>query len=190
MDLKTRQIESVIQELKTVYANPSRFYHNLDHIYGMLDRLDKCCPLAIHPHRIKLAIWFHDAVYDPKASDNEIKSAELWDRKMPLFLDEAILEWGRRAILASIDHLPNKDHDIQLFLDLDLAPLGDPWETFQAAGEALRKEASHLDTNTFNKRRKKFLEHVLERPRIFGTNFWHSHLEEQAQENIRRAIYA
>jgi predicted metal-dependent HD superfamily phosphohydrolase len=190
MNPEIRQIVLVLEELKAVYENPSRTYHNFNHIQGMLDRLEESRHLAEHPHRIELAIWFHDAVYDSKASDNEIKSAELWTRKMALFLDDEPLEWGRRAILATIDHLPNDDPDIQLLIDLDLAPLGAPYEAFEATTENVYQEYSHLSRHDFHEGRKEFLSKLIGRPRLFGTEFWHSRLEKQARENIGRVINA
>ncbi|MHA2279950.1 MAG: HD domain-containing protein [Promethearchaeota archaeon] len=192
MAFETHRIEPVLEELKAIYNHPSRTYHNLSHIYGMLDRLEESRHLAQHPHRIEFAIWFHDAVYDVKASDNEIKSAELWVRKMALFLDDEPLQWGRRAILATIDHLPNDDQDIQLLLDVDLAPLGAPYEAFQATTNSLYEEYSRVGVHwyIFNKGRREFLGKLIKRANIFGTEFWYSRLEKQTRENIRRTLSA
>ena len=191
MDPRIHRIDPVIAELRDIYEHPSRTYHNLDHINGMLDRLKESRHLATRPIRIiELAIWFHDAVYNGKASDNEIKSAELWTRKMSLFLDDDPLEWGRRAIMATIDHLPNTDPDIQLLLDLDLAPLGAPYEAFKATTVAVRQEYSHVSDEAFRDGRRAFFSKLLQRPRLYGTDFWHDRMENQARDNMRREIDA
>lgn len=188
MDARIHRIDPVLKYLRTIYRHPSRAYHNIDHIHGMLDRLDESRDLAEHPHRIELAIWFHDAVYDAKASDNEIKSAELWTRKMALFLDDEPLEWGRRAIIATIDHLPNIDPDIQLLLDLDLAPLGVPYEAFKADTAAVRQEYSHVSDEAFKDGRRAFFSKLIKRPRLYGTDFWYERMENQARDNLKRVI--
>jgi len=156
----------------------------------MLDRLRESEHLATHPYRIELAIWFHDAVYDGTRNDNELKSAELWTRKLALFLEDDPLEWGRRAIMATIDHLPNDDPDIQLLLDLDLAPLGAPYEAFKATTAAVRQEYSHVSDEAFRDGRKQFFTNLIKRERLYGTDFWHDRLEQNARDNIRREIGA
>ena len=188
MEPRLHRIDPVITELKSIYKNPKRTYHNLDHIYGMLDGLEESRHLTQHFLRVELAIWFHDAVYNTKETDNEVKSANLWMRKMPLFLDEDSLEWGRRAILATIDHLPNADPDIQLLLDLDLAPLGVSYEAFKAAGEAIRLEYSHVPALEFHIGRQAFLAKIFDRPRIYGTDLWYNRLETRARNNIERTL--
>lgn len=154
----------------------------------MLEKLTESERYAESPHRIILAIWFHDSVYDPKRTDNELKSAEFWIRKMTSYLLEDLLQWGKMAILATIDHYPNSDSDIQLLLDLDLASLGASWTIFQENAEKIRQEYSHVSDDVFRKGRKAFLEARLQRPRLYGTEYWYNLLEEQARDNMRKAI--
>lgn len=65
-------------ELHTRYSEPQRHYHTLEHISHMLDALK---PRAAHK-TIKLAIWFHDCVYDPVKGGpwNEQESIRVWER--------------------------------------------------------------------------------------------------------------
>lgn len=186
MDSKTHRLESILAELKEIYSDPARSYHNMDHINGMLDRLKESS--SINTYRIELVIWFHDAVYNTRATDNEIKSAELWMKKMPLFLEEEPLEWGKRAILATIDHLANNDPDIQLLLDLDLAPLGAPYEAFTATTDAIRNEYGYVPFDVFHFGRRAFYTKMLKRKHIFGTQFWYDRLEIQARSNMEREL--
>lgn len=182
------EIQPILNDLQSIYEHPSRVYHNIDHINNMLEKLTESEHLAEHPHRIVLSIWFHDAVYDATRSDNELKSAEFWIRKMTSYLLDEPLQWGKRAILATIDHLPNSDPDIQLLLDLDLVSMGSSWELFQENTEKIRQEYIHVPDETFRKGRATFLETFLKRPRLFGTKYWYNLLEEKARDNIGRAI--
>ena len=67
--------DRVFNRLVDAYTQPERYYHNLNHIDGVLTTLDRFNDLQ-NPRSVYLAAWFHDFVYDPKAVDNEAKSAE------------------------------------------------------------------------------------------------------------------
>ena len=57
------------------YSEPGRHYHDARHVLACLQALDRY-PGRIHnSNAIELAIWYHDAIYDPRASDNEARSA-------------------------------------------------------------------------------------------------------------------
>jgi len=181
-------IQPILDELRIIYKHPSRTYHNFEHIDNMLNKLTESEEIAENPHRIFLAIWFHDVVYDAKRTDNEVKSADFWIRKMTAYLEQEPLQWGKRAILATINHYPNSDSDIQLLLDLDLASLGASWDIFQENSKQIRQECIHVPDDLFREGRKSFLEGMLERPRLYGTDYWYNLLEAQARENIKKGI--
>ena len=62
--------------LLDAYSQKHRHYHTAVHIAHCLDELAPCRELAEHPDDVELALWFHDAVYDSYAKDNEQKSAD------------------------------------------------------------------------------------------------------------------
>jgi len=90
--------------------------------------------------------------------------------------------------MATIDHLPNSDSDIQLLLDLDLIPLGAPYEAFKATTAAVRQEYSHISDKAFKDNRRAFFSKLIKRPRLYGTDFWYERMENQARDNIKREI--
>ena len=63
------------------YEEPHRRYHTVQHLDECFARLDDAHALAEHIHEVELALWFHDAVYDPRRPDNEAQSAALPVRK-------------------------------------------------------------------------------------------------------------
>lgn len=62
-------------ELSAAFGDPARDYHNMDHIADCLVRFDEHAHFSLDPVAVEFAIWFHDIVYDPSASDNEERSA-------------------------------------------------------------------------------------------------------------------
>ena len=64
------------QQLATHYSEHHRHYHTLDHIAACLGWLDHYRHLAEDPLCLELALWAHDVIYDPRAADNEARSAD------------------------------------------------------------------------------------------------------------------
>jgi predicted metal-dependent HD superfamily phosphohydrolase len=67
----------VFDRLVATYSEPHRFYHTLEHLAEMFKVAGKLADAAVDVAALQLAIWFHDAVYDPRATDNEERSAAL-----------------------------------------------------------------------------------------------------------------
>jgi predicted metal-dependent HD superfamily phosphohydrolase len=67
--------QDILGELVQAYSSPERYYHNLMHIQDCLSIFEQTSFLAARPEEVELVIWFHDAVYDTRRSDNEEKSA-------------------------------------------------------------------------------------------------------------------
>ena len=63
--------------LTTAYAEAHRHYHNQRHIAECLREFDAARHLVGQAEVVELGIWFHDAVYEPRAGDNEERSAAL-----------------------------------------------------------------------------------------------------------------
>ena len=68
--------EGLMQRLMDAWAEPQRHYHSLQHLRECLALLEPALDLAQHPGEVELALWFHDAVYDPQGKDNESRSAD------------------------------------------------------------------------------------------------------------------
>lgn len=176
--------------LEERYFEPHRAYHTLDHIAQSLVEFDSVRHLAKNPDAVEMAIWFHDAVYDTRAIDNEERSAELVKQVcFELGLSDEFAERTARLVLSSKHHRGNPaDLDEQIFTDIDLSAWGKPWEEFQKDTAKVRQEYSWVPEDIFRKRRSEILEEFMRRKRIYNTDYFYQKYETQAQENLKRAI--
>ena len=175
--------------LVAAYREPQRRYHTLQHLSECLSLFAANQGLASRPAEVELGLWFHDAVYEVKNSDNEERSAE-WARA-------AITEGGASETVAERVHslvmvtrhtgVP-AEPDEQLLVDIDLAILGASELRFAEYESQIREEYAHVPEALFKAKRGSILRSFLDRERIFGTPHFHAELEARARKNLALAV--
>ena len=177
-------------KLKAAWNEPHRHYHTLTHLSECIHHFEAIRPLAKRPAEIMLALWFHDAVYDPARKDNEQRSAQ-WARDSVLAAGLPAETAGRiHSLVMATQHdvAVATDIDSQLLVDIDLSILGAEPARFDESSEQIRQEYAHVPEVEYRSGRSTVLGGFLARPRLYHTAHFHDLLEERARENLRRAL--
>ncbi|BCG88736.1 hypothetical protein MesoLj113c_48460 [Mesorhizobium sp. 113-3-9] len=186
--------EPLKQELSALYRAEDRHYHNLAHIEAMLALAGDYRASLHDPEAVEAAIWFHDAIYDSRAKDNEARSAALAEKKLAGSTDAGRLNRISAMILATATHqLPLFDNaaatrDASLFLDMDLSILGSAPNAFDAYERAVRREYGWVEEPMWRAGRAAVLKDFLARPHIFHTQEFRQRFEPQARLNMARSL--
>jgi predicted metal-dependent HD superfamily phosphohydrolase len=179
----------VFNQLVGAYSERHRHYHTLQHLRECLAHCDAAATLARHPAEVELALWFHDAVYDPRRDDNEERSAQ-WAARAVLAAGCGP-EVARRVealVLATRTHDASDDPDTQVVLDIDLAILGAGPARFAQYEGQIRAEYAHVPEAEFRRRRAQLLAGFLARPKIYSTAAFGAALEQQARSNLQASL--
>lgn len=179
-------------DLVRAYSSASRFYHNLGHVQEVLQRIEQLRSLPGNFPAIQLAAWFHDAIYDPRAKDNEERSARYAaDTLTRLGLPGATIDAVSQMILGTKHQQESPDNiDSQILLDADLAILGAEETEYRFYAVGIRREYSWLSDAEYRQGRIQVLENFFKRDRIYATESLSSILEEKARQNLRSEIEA
>lgn len=181
--------ESVFTALFQAYSEPHRAYHNLTHLCHCLAELDAIRSLAEHPDEVEIALWFHDAIYEPLAKDNEARSAALAEQALqPAGSSPEIIKRLKTLVLATKHDQPPLTPDTRLIVDIDLAILGQPAEQFDAYETGIRREYTMVPEDQFRQGRAAILEAFLRRSHIYHTAPFRQQYEATARENLRRSL--
>ncbi len=177
-------------QLVTLYGEPHRHYHNLEHIAHCFSEFEAVKEHFRNQLQVMFAIWYHDAVYRTRSLRNEEDSTDLANQVMEKArLADAFKGAVLRMILAS-KH--DKRHPVgwdgDLFLDIDLSILGSNTPQYDTYRSKLFQEYSWVDPQKYKVGRKDFLEKMLAKKRIFHTSIFEEKYEEQAQSNLRREL--
>lgn len=176
------------RDLLSRWAEPQRRYHTTDHLIAVLDRVDELLEHteAPDPDAIRLAAWFHDAVYLPDRSTNEDRSARLAERALPeAGVPEARVAETARLVRLTTDHDPAEgDTNGEVLCDADLAVLAGSPEDYSAYAAAVREEYAFVPDDTFREGRANVLRHLLGLPRLFRTPVAHDRWETAARHNM------
>lgn len=182
--------DKVLTDIVARHNETHRRYHNQRHLAALFDLLDLHAPHLAAGSPPRLAVWWHDLVYEPRTQDNEEKSAEIAQQRLAaLGAAPGIIDETSRLIVRTKNHWDGPSAgDGDYFLDADIAILGAPQETYDAYAIAVRQEFAFAPDEAWREGRSKFLQAALARPRLFRTDAFEQAYAAQARLNMNREL--
>ena len=171
---------SLYEALIARYREPHRRYHTLQHLEECFARFDEVADLAPHPGEVELALWFHDAIYDPRRSDNEQRSAD--------WASATVGERVAALVMATRHEATPQDADAKALVDVDLWILAAPERRFDEYERQVREEYGWVPGFVYRRKRREILEGFLARPTIYNTDRFIERYEPGARANLARSL--
>ncbi|KAG8968944.1 hypothetical protein FRC03_005489 [Tulasnella sp. 419] len=200
------------------YAEPQRHYHTLAHVESMWSQLDahredtksievyassghdpkapeieeSACLSKIDVLAIRLAILFHDIVYDPSRGDNELKSIEVFksfasDFQLVDGLATLVISFIQSTIKHALPDLPFPS-SLPLFLDLDLEVLSRPTQLYKLYSKQISREyLPHMPLQQYLEGRIRVLQ-KLSQGDVYFTKKWKQNYSQVAKQNMQDEI--
>ena len=145
---RPQQVEDALDRLLARHREPHRRYHTVTHVAAALDTAEDLLAQVdgADGAAVRLALCFHDAIYDPQAA-------------------------AGAAIMATADHRlpPDRSPTTAVVLDADLAILAAEPARYEAYVIGVRAEYAHVDDEGWRTGRAAVLAAFLDRPVIFVT---------------------
>lgn len=177
------------RDLLARWGEAHRHYHSLQHLGECLTHFNRLRHLAHRPAEVALALWFHDAIYELKATDNERRSAD-WAAKALLAAAVPADSAARvhALVMATRHDAVPTNPDQQLLVDIDLSILGAAPARYEEYEQQVRAEYAFVPENAFRQGRLSILQSFMARPSIYNTAAFLASHESQARHNLTQAI--
>jgi len=178
------------QRLLAAYGSPARSYHDQRHLAEVLTRVDELAAEAADPDLVRLAAWFHDAVYltapRPGEPMGEELSAALAERDLlSLGVARAAAAEIARLVRLTATHEPAEgDTNGAVLCDADLAVLAGDADRYAAYARDVRREYAAMPEELFRAGRAKVLRSLVKAPALFRTERGQMWWEAAARINI------
>lgn len=178
------------RRLRELHCDNVRWYHTLTHLAEVFGRLDRVRASLLAPRLATFTVFFHDAIYEPTAKDNEERSAQLWrsfaaEAELPPADVEPVAAW----IEHSKSHLKaNATGDLAHFLDADIAVLGKPPAAYAEYARQIRLEYCHVGEAAFPGARAAAMKTFATAERLYFTDQAQAELGEQARNNLTAEV--
>jgi predicted metal-dependent HD superfamily phosphohydrolase len=185
------RVDDVGAALLGRWSEPHRSYHDLSHLRGILAGVDALAGFADDPDAVRLAAWYHDAVYAGRSDDEEnsalLAEADLTD----LGVDPAFVAEVGRLVRVTITHDPAADdHNGKVLSDADLAVLAVPPADYQHNTARVRAEYGHVSDADFGTWRGRMIEAMLAGPSLYRTDEGRRLWEDAARTNLKAELAA
>ena len=167
------------------WSEPHRRYHDTAHLQGVLDAVDALADHADDPDAVRLAAWYHDAVY-AGAPDDEENSALLAEADLrSLQVPAALVDEVTRLVRLTVEHDPGpEDRNGQVLSDADLAELAVTSEQYRRNTARVRAEYGHVPDEDFRAGRARIIAALLAAPALYRTAQGQRRWEAAARENL------
>jgi precorrin-6B C5,15-methyltransferase / cobalt-precorrin-6B C5,C15-methyltransferase len=192
----TMPLDTRLDAIRARYAEPHRHYHATTHLDALLRLFAEIRPLLHDAEAVQLAIFYHDAIYQPDRPDNEAASAALMRADLDGLVEVGTLARAEALILATRQHrIPEGSTvdfaaDCALFLDMDISVLGAEVESFDRYEAGIAAEyRPHYPAEAYRAGRTAVLQGFIARDRLFLSETF-AKLEAPARANLARSIAA
>ena len=188
--------EALLDQIRERHSGPDRGYHGWTHPLALLALLPEVEGGLQDPLAVRCAILLHDAIYEPRRTDNESRSAELARELLTGVIPTDTLDRTIALIEATTAHAIPADlsegeaADMAVFLDMDLSILAASSAAFDAYEDGVRHEYREVPVDLFRVGRATILESFLARDRLYMSPWGFERFEGLARSNLRRSIEA
>ena len=183
----TARADAELDAVIGAHRHPTRRYHGVRHVTWVVRHVQELAEgePTTDLGSLVAAAFYHDAIYDARATDNEERSARWAERALPA------LGWStaRSGVVGDLvrltaTHQPRPRSDGALLVDADLAVLGADPAGYHAYATGVRVEYAHVPDQAWRTGRAAVLRGFLERPTIFHTATGRSRWESRARANL------
>lgn len=188
-DVGARDAGTTGSRLLGRWAEPHRRYHDLVHLAAVLDGIDLLADHAADVHAVRLAAWYHDAVYQGTPADEE-QSARLAESDLStLGLPGGLIAEVARLVRLTARHDPAPgDRNGETLCDADLAVLAGDAGAYRRYTAAIRAEFAHVPDDQFRAGRATILIQLLALPSLFSTPAGRQRWEAAARANLEAEL--
>jgi predicted metal-dependent HD superfamily phosphohydrolase len=192
------RIKEVGAELVERWTGPGRTYHNLRHLTDVLARVDELAEETHEPDLVRLAAWYHGAVFDAahpaayanRGGEDEVASARLArDELTDLGVPAERVDRVHRLVIALVRHTADpSDFDCADLCDADLAMLAAEPQRYKAYLHDVREEYADIPMPDYIRARQRIVRKLLNRPSLFVSPLgaaW----EEPARQNLGAELH-
>ena len=178
-------IDAVGRALLARWAEPHRRYHDLAHLRDILGYVDMLAEHAADADAVRLAAWYHDAVFTARPEDEELSARRAESDLLALGLTAPFIAEVTRLIRMTASHDPAPgDRDAEVLSDADLASLALPAERYRHNSAAIRTEYAHVPEEAYRLGRARVVTALLAAPVLYRTPAARQRWEAGARANL------
>ncbi|MEU4364350.1 hypothetical protein [Promicromonospora sp. NPDC023987] len=173
----TEAIEDVGQALLDRWSDEHRHFHNLRHLAAVLHRVDELAEETHEPDLVRLAAWYHGAVFSSEKKVAEASQGGEQSTASAILAHDELIDLGVPAraadrvaalVNAIVRHAPDPaDFDAAVLNDADLAMLAAEPQRYKEYKSAVRAEYAHIPTDVYLQARIRVIERLLARKSLF-----------------------
>ncbi len=180
------------------WTGAGRTYHNLRHLADVLARVDELAEETHEPELVRLAAWYHGAVFDAadvaayanRGGEDEVASARLAREQLTdLGVPSPAVERVHTMVIALVRHAADpSDFDCAVLCDADLAMLAAEPQRYKAYLHDVREEYAGIPMPDYLRARVRIVRKLLARPSLFVSPLgaaW----EEPARQNLGAELH-
>ena len=166
---------AVLASVLARYDEPHRHYHDGRHVRMVVSRclelMSDASVRVADAHALVWAALWHDAIYDPRAHDNEAASARLAVEQLGQLgvVTERLSEVSRLIVLTAGHGVERSDADGAVLVDADLAVLGASPDAYADYVRGVRAEYHFVNDDAWRVGRANVLTNLLALPHLFHT---------------------